>query len=386
MELDIVEELKKFKIADIAVWLKEILFFIFRPSKFGTIFFSKNLVQQVEQILFYTILNLLIYFIVGSEKSTQMLGRSLMIIMLTAIPYIVINVISFLIINRSISLWNISSYIIITQLIFFIPINISLHLFFENENFTFIFIMNVFFVLAFYYNIFIIWFSLTTRLITKIVGCISNILLLNLFLLMIGLTAFDSYSTVNSTSYSVADEFNNNAKVINFRGKIEGFKVITDTEINDSIYVISYKHNDTLRDYRFDKISEVLKDDKRNIKTIDSIISKLFYRRNKEIFNFLRSHYRDKSIYLKNEKKIIEVTQYRYSKSDAIVAYENKYKVDKELSVNINNFLEARTELEHSNEVSQYPLEAINYLATPLKYIEDRYFTDTGKTLHVIIK
>lgn len=386
MELNIFEELKKFKIADIAVWLKEILLFIFKPSKFGTIFFSKNIVQQVEQILFYTILNLLIYFIVGSEKSAQMLGRSLMIIMLTAIPYMVMNFISFLIIKRSISFWNICSYIIITQLIFFIPINISLHLFFENENFIFIFIMNIFFCLAFYYNFFIIWFSLTTPLITKIIGCISNIILLNIFLLILGLTAFDSYSTVNSTSYSVADEFNNNAKVINFRGKIEVFKVITDIGSNDSIYVLSYKHNDTLRDFRFDNISEVLKDDKRNIKTIDSIMSKLNYKRNKEIFNFLRNHYRDKSIYFNNQKKLIEVTRYRDSKSKLIVAYENKYKVDKELSLNINKFFEARDELEHSNEISRYPLDAINYLATPLNYIEDRYFIDTGKTLNVIIK
>jgi hypothetical protein len=204
--------------------------------------------------------------------------------------------------------------------------------------------------------------------------------------LILGLTTFDSYSSAGTTTFSIADEFNNNAATLTYTGKIEEFKTTTNLALKDSVYLVSYRYEDTLRNFQFDNLKQILEFNNKNVKTLDSLIPKLYFNRNKEIFKVLNNHYRNNSIYLTNEKKLLKITRYYDPINKLILGYTNTYKVDKELTIYADKFISARDELEHSNETSKLPLNAINYLASPLYLIADKYFKDTGKTVEIILK
>lgn len=174
----ITDKIGNFKIVNAASWLGEIIIYLSNPRKFRKLYQSRELEIQISQIIFLCALDALITFTLGAGDSYKPVYRLIFLIFITTIPFIVINILSFSIVSKSMfKFWDIISYIIIGNLIFFFPAIIFLHLFIENENYVFQLLANICIAIAVIYYLFIIWIAFTSSIKKILLGCFINILL-----------------------------------------------------------------------------------------------------------------------------------------------------------------------------------------------------------------
>lgn len=381
-----------FSIRNIASWFKDLLHYLIAPRKFVLTYNSKTLENQISQLIFYICLNCLAYFIFGAGQTQHELYRYISVILFTSVPFIILNLSTFFIVSKNeFSLWKMVSYILIGNLIFFIPVPFFLHLYIENENYSFMFIVNIFFLLMFLYFLIFIWFGFFNRILKIFSAIVLNIFLFNVFYLVVGLSIKDSFSKANESSMDpIVDEFNKHGQKIEYStAKIISYKSVRETATNiDSCY-LEISINDTITNIDENGIKKLYGSLKKNQKYLNQEIPKMYFQRNKQMFESIKLYNKDLELFLKNpEKHISEIerTNYKYQKSHKIEFVTDKYIISKSLSKNLEKFNSKLKELEDAKDFASFPMTIVEKLLTPTYFVAEKFNLETDKSVQFLIK
>lgn len=288
-----------FSIDKIFTWIKEtILFFIF-PKKFFKFFFEKPNNEQNIQIIFYTSLNVLFLWILLNTMELRDISRFILSLLIFTFLLIIPTSIIFLILNKSeFNLRKIFIFNYLSWLLFSFPTIFFFNLFIRTESYSFYFLSTLINVVSFLFSIFVVWRVFFDRILKIILGCVLNILLLNIlfFLSFFIIIKIDPHSN-KIISDPIIDELTetlNNVQI--FAGSPYRFIDGINIKNRDRSYEMLFLHDNVITSITDNDIFIYEDLAKKNAKYLDSVTAKLNFSRNKEILNLL-------SIYLKKMSK-----------------------------------------------------------------------------------
>ena len=209
-----------YSIENVITWLKEMCLFVLKPKKFISIYHSKKINGQINQLIFYSLVLIFVYFTFDYGSNSQEFYKLLFIVFFISLPFILINCASFsILLNSSFKFWNIFSFVYLAWLIFFIPSLILSYCFIRTENYTFYFLSNVFTLLGTIYSLFIVWNIFSNSILKIISGYILNILCLNIMFLLLAIIVRDSHSNVTDMDPIINENDYFMGEIKNFAGE-----------------------------------------------------------------------------------------------------------------------------------------------------------------------
>jgi hypothetical protein len=373
-----------FKLENIIQWVEEVFIFLFKPQKFVTQFYSKEIKFQIHQIIFYT-LTLLIFFFTFSNGSTpKEYYRFLFIVLFISVPFIIINFASFAILSKmTVKYWKVFSFIYITWTIFFIPILMFLSLFVMTENYSFYFISNVFSTIAVIYSLFIIWSVFVNSIFKIILGNITNIFFLNVLFLILGFVLRDPHSNTKNLDPIINEFESYTSGIKSFSGEPYSFKQEFDFKNKGVKNSIGFIQNDTLEYHDDESIAFLRKLYKKNIHYIDSIKSKIHFERNKEMFSDLAEHYKLIDSYFdypQCDTCLVSVEKTFNRKDSSLIKYKREFIIDKPYFKHFNSYKKRLDDIVDANEYATSPQLLFDFLLKPLQYLVEFMDWDTERT------
>ena len=364
--------ISKFTIKKISNWLKDIIIFILKPVRFQNEFNIKSREDQVIQIGFYALINVLAYFTFGAGQSYQNSFKLVFLIAIFSIPFVLINLFSFGLVYRfKFDIWAVVRYVFISTLIFFFPILIFQYAFISTENYTFLFLSNFCLLLLKVFNFFIIHSSYHKSIFRTFLGISLNIIILNILVFALGFFIVDSFSKSESRDPIIL-EYNFYAKNISGVG-IHPHNLIEWKNQENSIKerIFGFKKGDSLEFFALNSMKYIEDTAKVKIKYLDSIIPKLHFERNKQIFKELRLYFIEISSIenVLKDKRLVKNTIYQDSISKEIFSTSQEYLIDKIESQYIRNFNKKLEEYRDLEDYAYSPLNFLELLLYPLDFI-----------------
>lgn len=357
----------------VSVWLKDVFYFLIKPPTFYKRYFSRSHKNQVYQILFYALLNALIYFTFGAGQSYQASFRLLFLILLASLPFIIVNSISFGLLGKF-NLWRISSYIIICILIFFFPILLLQNIFLQTENYTFAFLSNLCLAISIIYNLFIIHIASNKAIRKVILGFLLNVIVLNLMFLMLGLLTRDSYSKSHITDPIIGEYNTYAASIIALKGKPSNFIELYDLSTKTKIAFIGYSKEDSIQYYGPESIKYIRQNAMSNYNYLDSVLPEMHFKRNEEIYTDLKAHFSSLNSYFDSnpcDTCLVRETIFKDSVANSILLIRKEYLIDQNYIKHFENFENKRRSLYELDEYAYSPNRLLEVLFYPTDFIAD---------------
>lgn len=293
-----------------------------------------------------------------------------------ALPFILINSISFLILKKKkFKIWRVISYILISSFIFFFPILILQYFFLDTENYTFAFISNVFLVTSVLYNLFIIHIAFSKSILKSLIGIILNTAILNVLLIILGLITFDSYSKTE-LSNSILKEYNlHSQKIELLNGDPVNVIVIRDMKNKYEERFVGYSIEDSIQYYDETGLNQIISKSSLSEKYLDSVIPNMDFKRNKDLFRELKKYFNGLQAYLNSvsiDQNLTEQTVYKSEENESILYIKNEYNQQREFLIHKENFISKRNqlaEMENYADSPNYIFEIITYPSEILRKI-----------------
>jgi hypothetical protein len=357
----------------------DLIDFYFKPIKFYNNFFLKPLKDKIIQALFYSLLIIVLGYILIEKASIRELSKAMIFEIAILFKIIIILIISDLIISkiqkRELYIEKIIFFVILSKILL-VPFQLVFFgLFVSYENYNYFFIENL---IVFLLYIYIFIFSarvFNSKLKYIIIGICLNFLFINVVGYIIDKLSIDEYST-NETPY-YTDQI--------LKERIEKGQLILDFYNIPSYRVICKKDNVTFLSYflftvPFDSVStgnlveseKYYKNLKKNISILDTMIKNVKFKRNKAFFEQVLFRYKtidslyNIKIFAYSQKDIEKVNV--YMKNDSLEAFKKIIIKNPDDIIKKNyKLLMDEYEIERMSYFATFPLLLINY-SQPLLY------------------
>jgi hypothetical protein len=365
-------------IEKILQFIVELFDFYFKPFKFFKKFFAQSLIDKIIQTSFYSLLLIGLGYILIDDITLRLLAKFLLLEIGILINACLILILSNFIISKfahqNIKIENIVFFTILVKL-FIAPFQIIFFgLFINLENYNFFFLANLVVLFLFFYM-----FIFSTRIFqSKIRYIISNILLnlllLNLFAGVIHILSIDNYTTFESPYYTdqILKERIEKGNLLSEYYNFPSYRVLykIDNESVASHFLFSTPF-DTVASGSFKVTEEYESNIKKNIAILDTMISNLHFKRNREFFEELNILYKSidslmvKRVITYTDKDIEKITV--YMKTDSIESHKEilirtPISIEqRDLNLTLNQM-----NIEKVSEYSAIPLEIISYIYYPI--------------------
>lgn len=367
----IIDIIDNYTINNIVSWSKELFIFFIQPKKFFINFNNKIKDEQLKQLIYYIILNLIIVFIVADYTKINEPIKTFFSILFFSFPFLITNSLIFFILSKkTFSLWKIVSFLLLTLTILTIPMIIFMKIFIDNENYSFYFLSNLCAVIMLLYMLFLIWHILLQSTLKIFLGYTLNILFLNLLVFFIGFIFQDSYSKDSSLD-PIVNEFNSiGSKIKNVNGKpysyIERVNILEDGIQKE----ISYNVNGKIEYYDITDIAFIKNTLLQNVNYIDSTIPTLTFERNKSAYSDLSKYFGLMNSYFDNTPCDTCLQRYQIINRDidsTIIDIKLEYIIDSTYLLPLVSFENKTNEIIRLNEYAASPFIIYNFIFKPIK-------------------
>ncbi|MBF0596400.1 hypothetical protein [Faecalibacter rhinopitheci] len=363
---------------NIKIYIQELVYYYFNPIIFYDIFFKKNTVDKIYQVLFYSTIIILIGYYTLNDLSVKQLVQAFIfevfVLVLIIIPFCLSTFISKKFLNGNLTIENSIFFVVLAKMMYapFQIVFFFLFLKFENYNYLF---FSTSFVIIIFFNIFYFSSYLFYNRWNIFFSMINNFIVINLFFFGMNYLTLDNYYKEEKsfyTDYILEERVNNIDKFKNIY-RIPRYQIVYSKDnVNiDSHFLFSSPFDSTMSG-SFNITEKYIKNHHKNIVRIDSIIQNCKYERNKIFFN----NYKNillltDTIINRKEFYINEVTEIqKLNVVNNLAKYERKYvSIPNDLYKSNLELVENQISTIEKSEFAFKPLDIFKYLL-PLTYLE----------------
>ena len=205
----------------------------------------------------------------------------------------------------------------------------------------------------------------------------------------LGLFTHDSYSK-SEINDPIINEYNTYAeKIIGLNGKPSKFIELIDLDSQTKDIFIGYSREDTLQFYGRESIKFIRENAKKNQNYLDSVIPKMHFQRNKEIYNNLKSHFNALDLYFDSkpcDTCLVKETVYKDSTDNSIFLIKKEYSIDKNNSKHLEEFEKKRQKLYELEEYAYSPNRLLEILFYPTDFIVYLFDLKTDEEVTIMVR
>ncbi|MDP4283211.1 MAG: hypothetical protein Q8891_02215 [Bacteroidota bacterium] len=363
------EIIDNFTIEKVLAWLKEMVKFYLLPKSFFKTFYQNSFKEQLNQIIFYTIFQVIVVWLLFTEFSGQDAFRIVLVVAITSIPFSIANLLSFYLVSKSkFNTWKIISCIYLIWLLLTTPSVFFLSIYLSSENYLFYTISNVVNATAFFYSLFLIWHVFFDRGLKIILGYVLNIIILNFSFLLFSILFFDSYSKIKTSDPIVEELTENSSELKGLPGIPTTFIEETNLTSHMSTKMITLISNDSILYQNLNNIEvykEMVKDNKQYL---DSVIPLSHFRRNKVILKEFLKYNNNLENFFSNpacDTCLIKHIVYYNPNDSSNVIDEKEYVIDKSYTQPLKDFQKKIKDLSELYNIANYPGTITSFLLEP---------------------
>ena len=349
-------------------YLSEVIDFYFRPIRFFNNFFSKTSKEKFIQFIFYSILILLLGFVLIETITIRELTKALLFELATSVTVIIILSLSNLIISKiQKSKFEIEKivYFVFLVKILLAPFQVIFFgLFIAYENYNFFFFQNLvvlclyIYVYAFSGKIFHYKFNLF------LLSIFLNLLFINTMLLVRHKLSIDTFSTFENPYFTdqILRERLVKKELISDFYKIPNYRAVFK---NDQLYslsfVISSNPFGSIASASVERTENFRATLLNNISILETINNSIQFERNRVFFEIALSKFR-------MIDNLYSMTTFSEDEIQKVIAYDDSIEVMRWYMVSGSNDI---ARLNNELLMNQYKMQTISYFALlPLKIVQ----------------